>query len=421
MADNEYNPIKEQLNNKLITHNDNFHTSLYKFYLCVSILLIFIMTFNIENKDKIRSELKEEMKEEVKNQIQENLITKLKSQEKMKNELIEEIKEEVNSQIEENLISKLKSQEKMKNELIEEMKEEIKNQIKENLLSSFQKYIRKDAFKSKVGLCVIGKQENKYAKEFVDYYKSIGFYHIFLYDNNEKDDERFEEVLNEDISNNFVSIINYRGYRGEENHPQFDAYIDCYEKNSKEYDWLAFYDFDEFLYLKNHKTIQEFVDQRKFDHCINIKINWIIYSDNDLIYYENKPVQERFTTPLPKYSANIHIKSLVRGNLPTNYWKGMINPHTSNNDYICCVPTGEKIDSKTPFNYQPNYDETYIKHYNTKTLEEYIKKAKRGSATRVFVKDEKFWRTKFEYFFSINKKTKEKLDYIKKVLNLDID
>ena len=400
MSDNEYAPINEQSNNnnKIIKKDEYFYTSLYKFYLSVSILFIFIMTFNIISKEKIKNELIEEMKEEVKNQIEINLISKLKSQEQMKRELREEMKEEINNQM-----------------------KEIKSEVKKNFLCNLEKYIKKSAFKSKVGLCVIGKQENKYAKEFVDYYKSIGFDHIFIYDNNDKDGEKFEEVLSEYISQNFVSIINYRGYRGKENHPQFDAYIDCYEKNSKNYVWLAFYDFDEFLYLKKHKTIQEFVDEEKFENCNNIKINWIIYTDNDLIYYENKPVQERFTTPILRHIANSHVKSLVRGNLPTNYWSGMINPHSSNNDYTCCVPSGETIDSKTPFNKEPNYDEAYIKHYNTKTLEEFIDKAKRGSATRVFVKDETFWRTKLGYFFSLNKKTKEKLDYIKKVLNLSFN
>ena len=40
-----------------------------------------------------------------------------------------------------------------------------------NFLCNLEKYIKKSAFKSKVGLCVIGKQENKYAKEFVEYYR----------------------------------------------------------------------------------------------------------------------------------------------------------------------------------------------------------------------------------------------------------
>ena len=164
MSDNEYAPINEQSNNnnKIIKKDEYFYTSLYKFYLSVSILFIFIMTFNIISKEKIKNELIEEMKEEVKNQIEINLISKLKSQEQMKRELREEMKEEINNQM-----------------------NEIKIEVKKNFLCNLKEYIKKSAFKSKVGLCVIGKQENKYAKEFVEYYKSIGFDHIFIYDNND--------------------------------------------------------------------------------------------------------------------------------------------------------------------------------------------------------------------------------------------
>ena len=56
--------------------------------------------------------------------------------------------------------------------------------------------------------------------------------------------------MKKNIKNDFVSIINYRGYRGILNHPQFEAYYDCYEKNNKKYKWLSFFDLDEFLVLK---------------------------------------------------------------------------------------------------------------------------------------------------------------------------
>ena len=76
------------------------------------------------------------------------------------------------------------NKDKIKNEL----KDEFHKEVEENFLTNLKKYINNNALKSKVGLCVIGKKENKYAKEYVDYYKSIGFSHIFIYDNNDKDD-----------------------------------------------------------------------------------------------------------------------------------------------------------------------------------------------------------------------------------------
>ena len=95
----------------------------------------------------------------------------------------------------------------------------------------------------KVCLCTIGKKENLYASEFVEHYKKIGYDKIFIYDNNDIGDERFENVLNKHISSNFVQIINYRGYRGKRQIPQSDAFIDCYEKNKNNYDWLSFFYF----------------------------------------------------------------------------------------------------------------------------------------------------------------------------------
>lgn len=83
----------------------------------------------------------------------------------------------------------------------------------------------------RVCLCTIGKKENLYASEFVEHYKKIGYDKIFIYDNNDIDDEKFEDVLKKQIAINFVEIINYRGYRGKRQSPQSNAFIDCYERN----------------------------------------------------------------------------------------------------------------------------------------------------------------------------------------------
>ena len=47
--------------------------------------------------------------------------------------------------------------------------------------------------------------------EQVYYFKNLGYHHIFIYDNNDENDEKFEDVLRQEISENFVNIINYRG------------------------------------------------------------------------------------------------------------------------------------------------------------------------------------------------------------------
>ena len=267
----------------------------------------------------------------------------------------------------------------------------------------------------KVGLCVMCKEENLYIKEYIEYYKNLGYNHIFIYDNNDVKGEKIEDVLQKEIDEGFISIINYRGNR---NQPQFKAYVSCYKKNNKNYDWLSFFDVDEFLEIKPKGIkIQRFLSNERYKYCQNIKFNWLIYSDDDKLYYENKPVQKRFKTALYEHTSNRHIKSTVRGNLTTNYWKGARNPHTGNNKYNSCSSSGKKISSRTPYNIPYDYTYGELKHYNTKSIEEYIKKIKRGRADG-FNRGLNI-KKRIDNFYFINNRTKEKSDIFKKEFNID--
>ena len=308
------------------------------------------------------------------------------------------------------------------------MKNELIFQLSKNILKLFLFIINisfiiirinKNLF-LKVCLCTIGKKENLYATEFVEHYKKIGYDKIFIYDNNDIDDEKFEDVLNRQISMNFVEIINYRGYRGKRQSPQSEAFVDCYEKNKNKYNWLSFFDFDEFLELKTNKNIKEYLNNIKFKKCANIKINWLMFSDNDLLYYENIPIQKRFTKPLYHDNANQIIKSIVRGNLKFNYWRNMNNPHSSNNYLKACNSMGNVTDPTAFYSSPFNHEYSYLKHYPTKTIEEYCNKIKRGRSDILIKLDNKTLEYYFNYFFERNKRTKAKIDYFKKAFNFTI-
>ena len=87
---------------------------------------------------------------------------------------------------------------------------------------------------TRVCICTLGKNENRYIKEFLNHYKELGVDKIFLYDNNDKgnNSESFENEISEFIKEDFVEIINYRG----KVHPQFQIYRKCYQKNNQKYD-----------------------------------------------------------------------------------------------------------------------------------------------------------------------------------------
>ena len=53
--------------------------------------------------------------------------------------------------------------------------------------------------------------ENLYAREYVNHYKKLGYSHIYIYDNNDINDEKFEDVIQDEIDSGFVTIKTLEG------------------------------------------------------------------------------------------------------------------------------------------------------------------------------------------------------------------
>lgn len=268
----------------------------------------------------------------------------------------------------------------------------------------------------KVALCCIGRLENRYIKEFVEYYKHIGVDKIFIYDNNRGSEEYFEDVILEYIENNFVEISNFR----DKEVCQILSYQDCYDKHKDEYDWFCFFDIDEYLTFKeegiNIKTFLGGVEFEKFDM---IHVNWMIYDDNNLVRYDGRPVYERFTKPFKpldfKYDydfpENNHIKSIVRGGLDTIKWDN--TSHTPNGINTCCNPSGKPCNPMSPF---ATYDFSvaWLKHFRFKTIEEWVEiKMKRGVGDRTI--DNFLKKYDVNVFFKQNERTEEKIRYLNSI------
>ena len=170
--------------------------------------------------------------------------------------------------------------------------------------------------------------------------------------------------------------------------PQKIAFVDCYRQNNKTYDWLSFFDSDEFLEIKPPaKTIQDLLSNERYNNCVTVKINFLFYSDNELLYYDPRPLKERFTTPLYKHPNNAVIKTIVRGGLPVNYWEVGFTPHTSHMNVTSCNCRGERLKPEgwyTPFKFKY----AALRHYYTKSTEEYLNKCTRGEAPFSTVWDE---------------------------------
>ena len=194
------------------------------------------------------------------------------------------------------------------------------------------------------------------------------------------------------------------------------AFTECYKNNYIKFDWFLMLDMDEFLYIVND-TLKSYLTKKIFDKCDFIKIHSVVTTDNDLIYYDKRPLFQRFKPP---YINSTQIKSIIRGNIPNlKYW--VHSPYISPNRNITCNSEGERIYYKD-MNFQHLYpikiNKAYIIHFTYKTAEELMNKLK-----RIYIRANKT-RANFLIlfhlinFFNINKMTIEKIKFISNKINI---
>lgn len=295
------------------------------------------------------------------------------------------------------------------------------------LFLSLIKYIEFFIFKKKqnikVCICTCAKNENKYIREFVEYYLNYGIDTIFIYDNNDINGERFETPLEYYIRTGFVKIMDWRG----KTQIQMEALNDCYKKFKKMYSWFIFYDIDEFIHLNDYKNIKDYLRQEHFDNCNAIYLNHILHTDNDQIYYKNDSVIKRFPKiqkfdnsnkffQNTKFYTDV-IKPIFRGNIsnvtltsPHYLYLGLKN---------ICNGFGNTI-NKTEIHLEfPDHKYYYFDHYYFKSSEEYLQKISKGSV--FFGKNHrKIDMFRISLYFAFNEITIKKIDYFESKTNLSL-
>lgn len=206
----------------------------------------------------------------------------------------------------------------------------------------------------KVALVCIAKNEDNYIEEWINFHTKLGFDKIFIYENNWRCNINHDNVIK----------IRFDG-----NVQQLNAYNHFIKKFTGEYDWVAFFDVDEFLVLKKHNNIHEFLSVYNDHH--SVCINWVLFGDNHISEINNNDysVIKRFTKR--QLGTNQHIKII------TKLFNGLhMNVHHSN---LYSVDTNmNKING--PFNPNGPDDTAQLNHYFCKTKQEFALKVARGRA-----------------------------------------
>ena len=191
----------------------------------------------------------------------------------------------------------------------------------------------------------------------------------------------------------YIEIIDWRGQKAK----QLKFFEDCYKSNYKRYDWIIFYDIDEYLNLTNFSNIHKYLSQTKFKQCQILYLNWRLHTDNNRIFYENLTLFERFPE---YYNKNDYFigKSMIRGNIENVSFE---SPHYIDMKLNRCM------------------DFKFIEHYEFKSTEEFIRKINIKGDVR-FENNIEFKYKRIFRYFRFNQITLDKINFIANETGLNL-
>lgn len=225
----------------------------------------------------------------------------------------------------------------------------------------------------KIALVTMAHNDELYIQEWIDYNLKLGFDDIHIFQNN----WRWENTT----YNENTHLHEYDGYSYKSDEPtwvksiQAKCFTEFGRKYYEQYDWVAFFDIDEFLVLKKTNNVKDFIKDYESHNCLII--NWAMFGDNGI-----KTFDEKYTSQLKRFTKrqkNLHLQ-----------FKSICKPSPSFEHQVHWI-NGEWVDTKfnrgnTAFNYNATDEIAQLNHYYIRSYPEFLIKRERGGVDDINTK-----------------------------------
>ena len=250
------------------------------------------------------------------------------------------------------------------------------------------------------------KNEHEYLDEWIRYHLDLGVDHIFIFEDMDSEShkvitDRYGDkvslcsilsILSDEDKSCAIELKLTKKRNAQEMYI-LTALSNIQKEYKNQYDWCFVIDNDEFITLENENTsLKEVISS--FDGYDAFIMQWKCYGANGLVHkpdYTNKGIIETYTKEIQGHVPTATPQSLTKScyNLNTYREEYFLYLHQPSRYCNFCRTNFERDRNK------PVYDKIYIRHYITKSWEEYVWKKK----TRGYF----FGRMRtFDSFFTIN-------------------
>jgi hypothetical protein len=260
--------------------------------------------------------------------------------------------------------------------------------------------------KHRFSIVACARWEETQIQEWVEYHKSIGFDHIYLYSNDEDPVPLFRTIAPYAYGPDPFITFRHWPFVGE----QTEIYLHFLDTFKQETEWFSFLDIDEFFVLKGIHNISVFM--RDYEASVDcLYFNWLNYGNCGKVRRDDRPTLTSYLRRARKLDA--HTKMICRSAAidPTAirhrlgraaFWHFLDNfglPGLRCRDVLHGPTDGYSADfpaSADPFIQRAGFDDAviaraYIAHFQFKSEEDFLRRWQRGG----FPNGE-YWRSLYE-------------------------
>ncbi|WCT14480.1 glycosyltransferase family 92 protein [Mucilaginibacter jinjuensis] len=240
----------------------------------------------------------------------------------------------------------------------------------------------KPSHNNQICIVAIAKDEHQFLDEWLIYHRLIGFEKFLVYDNSRGYElKRFSAA-----HRNYLTVIPWHSNASmtETVNNQIKAYRHALDNFVGEFEWVLFLDIDEFMVLRKHCNIHQFLED--FGHASAITLNWHVFGHNG--FYDD-----------PYRLVTISLTKRMRAASPmgktiskVSQIKSITSPH------YCNLQSGERMDANNLVYQDDLYPSktsiAHINHYSSRSFNRWMSRAARGDVNFNTIKcpDSERWR-----------------------------
>jgi len=161
-----------------------------------------------------------------------------------------------------------------------------------------------------LALATIFRDDARFLKEWIEFYRLVGVEHFYLYNNLSKDN--YKDVLKPYIDQGIVELFDIKEESknlSQWNKLQTKTYTEIVKKLSNKVEWLIIVDTDEFIFPVKEKNLKTVL--KNYDQYPALGVNWKIFGSNNIQSLPaDKLLIESMTGSDPKPDSCI--KSIVK-------------------------------------------------------------------------------------------------------------